>query len=244
MRNVRLIAANDARMLLVDAFAMVVLIFMPIVTLAFLANAIEGGAAQAVPGFMALFGFFGLSIVGSNFYREHGWRTWQRFLASSAKPWEVVVGKATPLAVLFVVQQLVVLGFGWLLFDMPFRGSVVAGGLVVLAIASVEVALGLVLVTVCKTMSQVTTIGNLGAVLLAGMGGGLAPVSALPQWADNVAPASPIYWGLKGLRTVIRDGGGVADVVEPILVLTAIAGAAFAIAAVRYRSDEPKQFFL
>lgn len=243
-RKVRLIAANDFRMFLVDVYSIVVIVFMPVVTLAFLANAIEGGAAQAVPGFTALFGFLGLSTVGGNFFREHGWRTWNRFLTSSARPWEVVVGKAVPLVVLFIAQQTVVLTIGWLVFGMPWRGSMLAAGLMVIAIAGVQVAIGLLLVSACSSMNQVTTIASLGALLMAGLGGALAPVSTLPSWAQHLAPASPVYWGLRGVRDVVRDGAGVGDVLEPLAVLAVIAGSALALAAIRYRSDEPKQFFV
>src|SRR5437868_9051419 len=51
--------------------------------------------------------------------------------------------------------------------------------------------------------SQLNAFSNLGAMVLAGVGGALAPTSALPSWARTLAPATPSYWAMRGFRQVI-----------------------------------------
>lgn len=243
MKRVLLIAGNEARLMVVDPFPILLLILMPLVLASFLSGGLIGGAGQAIPGLAALFGFFSLSVTGFAFYREHGWNTWERLRASPASPLEVVAGKCLPLAVMFLVQQAFLLMFGWLVFDMPWRGSVAAGAVMVVVIVLTELSLGLLVMAACQTLNQLNAVAYLGALLLAGLGGALAPVWALPQWVRHIAPASPVYWALQGLRRIALDGGSFADIGRPVAVLVSVTVVATAISLRRYRHDERKKYF-
>ena len=87
---------------------------------------------------------------------------------------------------------------------------------------------------------QLNALANLGAIVLAGIGGALAPSTALPGWAKAIAPITPSYWAMRGFRSVILGPGGLADVVTPIAVLLAFAAAFVMVAAARFRVEEPK----
>lgn len=237
------LARHEVDLLLADPFPIILLIAMPAVLAAFLAEGLVGGPAAAIPGIAALFGFFGTNVIGIAFFRDHGWRTWNRLRASAARPADVVLAKIAPLAALFFAQQVVLLAVGWLVFGMPFRGSLLAGLATVLAITFAEVALGLLAVACCKDIQQLNAIANLGGLVLAGLGGALAPVASLPDWAQAIARISPVYWALKALRGVVAEGYGLPDVILPVVILTAVGVIATAIALVRYDHDEPKSFF-
>lgn len=243
MSRTLVIARLETRLLLADPFPILLLVAMPLVVLAFLAKGLVGGPAHSVPGLAAMFGLFGLAVVGLAFFRDHGWGTWDRLRTSPAHPAEVMAGKALPLVVLLIVQQAVLLFVGWRFFDMPWNGSVAAAVPLVVAIVTVEAALAMLLVTVCATINQLAVLSYLGALLLAGLGGALTPVQSLPGWVQDIAPASPVYWMLKGFEVVIGGRRGTGELVAAVAVLLAFATAAAAVTAWRYRFDARKSYF-
>jgi ABC-2 type transport system permease protein len=239
MRMVRI----ELRLLLVDPYPIVLLVAMPLVLIAFLADGLVGGPGQSVPGILVLFAFIGLYNVGLVFFRDHGWRTWGRLRTSPIRPWEVVAGKVLPLSTLYLVQSIVLLLAGYYIFGMPMEGNIAALAVVVVVVAAAMTGIGLVLITFCRTMNQVTAVTNLGGIVLAGLGGALAPVEALPDWAQRIAPLSPVYWALEALRGVIDDGDSLADVAKPLGVLVAVAVVCIAVAVARFRVGDEKEYY-
>lgn len=237
-----MIAGTEWTLMLADPTPIIIVVAMPAVLLTFLANGLVGGPARSVPGLAALFGLFGLSSIGVAFFRDHGWNTWDRYRMSPASPWEIVVGKAVPLVGLLVAQQILLLVLGWLVFGMPMEGSVSAVVPIVIGVALIETAFGLLLVAACRTINQVMVFSNLGALLLAGVGGALAPLSELPSWARAIAPASPVYWVMKGYTVALEDAGS-ANLVEAVAVLTVMTLVTAAVALRLYRFETPKTFF-
>ncbi len=96
------------------------------------------------------------------------------------------------------------------------------------------------LVAVFSTMDQALVIGNLGGMVMAGLGGALAPASTLPGWAQAIAHATPAYWALRALRDITLGGAGLADVAPVLLVLAGFTVAFILLAAVRFRPSDTK----
>ena len=126
-------------------------IVIPRLLLTFFSEGMVGGPTRAVPGMASLFGFFGLFAIGLGFYRDHGWKTWDRLLASGTRPVDAIVGKLLPLAVVFVLQYALLLPLGWTVFGLPFRGSVLGA-----APVAVELGLGLLLSVVFSAIPSST----------------------------------------------------------------------------------------
>lgn len=238
-------------LLLADPGPIVVTTLMPLVLMAFLqgmgravlqAEGFTGasGAEQVVPGMAVLFAFFGVGYLGMAFFQEHGWGTWQRLRASAARPSEILLGKMLPSALVILAQLGVLFGAGILLFGLQVRGSI--GGLAVMLVAATVflVGLSMLCVAVFRTINQLMAAVNVGAMVVAGLGGALAPLSVLPGWARAVAPASPAYWALEGFRAVVLEGSGVSGTLIPAGVLLAFAALAAAGSAVRFRFADEK----
>ncbi len=247
-----IILSQDLRLLRADPTVVLVMIIMPLGFMAFSKNsaaavlATEGlrdvnGAEQVVPGGAVLFSMFLMANVAFGVFREHGWRTWDRLRASPARPFEIMAGKvATPLAVLGV-QLLCLFGGGWLLFGLHVRGTLLGLVLVAAVLALCLVSLGLALLGLCRTVMQLNTLSNLGAMLLGGLGGAIAPVSALPGWAKAIAPGTPSYWAMRGFRTAILEPGStVADVLLPVAMLAMFTAGFLGFASWRFRFADTK----
>jgi ABC-2 type transport system permease protein len=242
----------DFRVMRRDPGPLIVLIGMPLVLMSFVRPMFEGvlryegflhanGAEQAVPGMATMFGFYLLTYVSIAIFREHGSNTWERLLATPARPLEILLGKVTPLFLLGLVQQFVLFTLGSLLFHLKVEGSLVALAMISVALVTCLVAMGLALASVCRTVQQVNAFGNLLTILLGGLGGSLAPTSLLPAWAAAIAPFTPGYWAMRGFRSVILNG--VAEVLPSVGVLFAFAVAFTVIAARRFDFSETKIFW-
>lgn len=245
------ICRHDLRILQRERGPLVVLIGMPLVVTWFLTPAYRqvlrgqgyagaNGAEQSVPGLAVMFSFFLVTYVGFAFFREHGWRTWDRLRASPARPAEVLIGKLVPLLGLGLLQQAVLFGAGSWLFGLRVRGSPVALAGLAVILSCVLLLYGVLLVAVCRSVQQLSALSYLSAMFMGGIGGALSPVSLLPRWVRAVAPFTPGYWAVQGYQAVILDGAGPAGVLRHAGVL-ALFGVVLGVLAIRqFKSDETK----
>lgn len=202
------------------------------------------GTEFVVPGQVVLFGFMIGGSVGFSLYREHGWQTWDRLRASPATPLQLLAGFQIPWIIIHIGFQLVLLGTGAALLGLRLDGgSPIALLLVVIAFAFCVVSILLCVAAALRTVNQLQVVVNVGAMVLGGLGGALVPNEQLPGWAQAIAPATPHYWAMQGFRRVFLDEAQIIDVAGPVLILVAIGVAATALAIVRFRVDETKEFF-
>jgi ABC-2 type transport system permease protein len=238
-------------LLLADPSPVIVTVLMPLLLTPFLIPAARTqlraagvvaatGAEQVVPGMAVMFGFMGTSLAVALFFREHAWGTWQRLRACPVSTLDLVVGKVVPLYVAMLAQLVVLFAIGAVVFGYRINGSVLALAVIALALTAVIVAFGVMLVAVFTTMDQAMVLGNLGGMVMTGLGGALTPASTLPVWAQSLAHVTPAYWSLQAIRDVTLDHAGLADVLGPVLVLLVFTVVFAAIAWIRFRPSDVK----
>ncbi|HWD55832.1 MAG TPA: ABC transporter permease [Acidimicrobiales bacterium] len=249
--RVRAIVVHELKILRQDPTFLIIFTLMPLLIMAFLkptfraalilvGNPGANGAEQAVPGMAVLFALLLVGNVGYAVFREHGWNTWPRLVASPANGVEIMIGKSvTPLLAL-CAQLTVLFVVGGVLFDLRVQGSIVGLVLVAASLAVTLVCMGLLLISVCRTVLQLQAGTYLGAMVLAGVGGALTPISSLPGWARHVAPAAPTYWAMRGFRSAILVPGSWTVVLWPVLVLLGFATFFALVAASRFRVGDVK----
>ena len=251
LRRIGVIVAHELRLARRDPLPLMVLVVFPIITIAFLKPALRpalvangypnaNGAEHVVPGQAAMSAFFLVSLITFAFFGEHAWATWDRLRASQATSLEIVVGKTLPRVALGVAQFVVILGGGVVLFDLHIRGDALALLPLVVAFSICLVLLGVAVTALCHTAQQANSFGYLGMVLFGAIGGAFVPFNLLPDWARAIAPVTPTYWAMRGLRSVILDGRGLGGVARPTAMLSAMALLFAAVALRRLRFDETK----
>lgn len=201
------------------------------------------GAAHAVPGMAVAFAAFSVGFSGFAFFREHGWGTWERLRASAASPGDIMIGKLVPVFLLTVVQIGLLLGLGVPLFGLRFAGSVVAAAAVVVALSVSLTAFGVAITALSRTSQQLNAMGSAGSMVFGVIGGAFVPVAVMPGWAQTIAPATPIYWAMRGFGSVTLDTGGLAEVALPVAMLIGMAVLFAVVAATRFRFEETKVHF-
>ena len=253
-RRVAAIVGHEMRLLTRDPLPIMVLVVFPLILMAFLkptfglALAAHGhrganGAEQVVPGQAVANGFYIVGMTSFAFFAEYGWNTWDRLRASRASSAEIIAGKSLPLFGVSALQFLVIFAIGVPLFDLHSRGPLAALIPLVAAFAACLVMLGVMVTALCRTIQQANALAFGGIVVFGALGGALVPIDVLPGWARTVAPVTPTYWVMRGFRSIILDGHGLAAVVLPVAVLLAMSVFFAAISLARFRFSDAKVSF-
>jgi len=241
---------HDLLILRNDPSILAILTLMPLVVVAFVKDLYRPwlldagvvhptGAEQAVPGMAVMFSFFLMSTVGFTVFREHGWNTWARLRASPMSSGEIIAAKTITPAIESSLQLAVLFAGGYFLFGFRIQGSWMEIALMCAMLIVVLESLGLALMGLCTTVTQLTAVANLGTMLLAALGGAITPISTLPGWAAPLAPLSPMYWVMGGFRSIVV-GDGTSALVLPIGVLAAEAVVFLGIARWRFSVGDRK----
>lgn len=248
------IIRHEFRVMMTDPSTLLFLIVMPLLMVALMrqlfagALAAEGfaganGSEFAIPGMAVGFAAFGVAYAGFTFFRDHGWGTWDRLRATPATSIDLMAGKVVPTVLMTVVQLGLLFVLGGPLFDFQVAGSGVAIAVIIVVLSLSLSAFGMAVTAVARTMQQLNAIGSVGGFGMAMLGGAWVPVSTMPGWAQAVAPVMPTYWGMKAFRSVILEGGGVPEIVGPLLVLVGFGVLFTLLAAAKFRLEDSKAYY-
>jgi ABC-2 type transport system permease protein len=239
------------RLVVTDPMATILMVIIPLVFVAFLKPMVQAqlvasghvgatGAEAAVPGLAMMFAFLLLQNVVMLFFREYAWGTWDRVRASGATGAELIVGKAGPLVAVVALQIATVLAVSTLLFGYRANGSLIALALLIIAAGVAVVSFGVLMVALFRTLDMAMGVGNTLGMLMAGLGGALAPTQTLPQWTQALAHITPAYWAIDGMTRVSLDRAGIADIGGALAAVAAFSAVCLVIAAARFRPGDTR----
>lgn len=157
--------------------------------------------------------------------REREFGTFDQLLVSPFQPAEILIGKAVP-CVFFGLMDATLLSLAaayW--FDVPFRGSIMALIIVLLAFLIAVVGVGLFISSMSVTMQQ----GLLGAFVFIMpsvlLGGFTTPISNMPQWLQHATLANPLRYVVQALREIFLMGADLSATwhyIWPLLIISAV----------------------
>ncbi|MGO1810794.1 MAG: ABC transporter permease [Canibacter sp.] len=171
--------------------------------------------------------------IVTGFGREHQWGTWDRLRAAPISALALVLGRSTACLLVQLAQLTFVVAAGALLFGYRPQGSLLSIALVLLVLAVMLVAFGVMLVAVFRSSEHALIAASLGGMVMAGIGGALAPVPSFPAWAQLAARGSPAYWALDALRTLSLEHSGFAEAAPALGAMIGFT-TAFALVATLY----------
>jgi ABC-2 type transport system permease protein len=153
----------------------------------------------------------------------------EQLFASPVGRLEIVLGKLLPYLALGLVELLVVVAFGMLAFEVPFRGSPVALFSIGFFFLVGMLGQGLLISVLTKNQLVATQVGALSALLpsmlLSGM---LFPIENMPAPLQALSHVIPARYLVEALRGVLLKGNGLdtlwpellAQVVFSVLIIT------------------------
>ena len=160
----------------------------------------------------------------------------QQIFASPLTSAEFIAGKLVPYGAIAFIQVLLVMGFGLVWFQVPFRGSVALLLGVSLIYVFCTVGLGLLV----STFTRKQVVAMLLALVLTLMpsflfSGFLFPIFTMPYVMQLYAAAFPGKYFIELSRDVVMKGAGLEDVWINALALLAYTLVVFWLAAWRFR---------
>jgi ABC-2 type transport system permease protein len=172
-----------------------------------------------------------MSAISLSREKERG--TLEVLLVSPLRPWQIIVGKVAPYLALGFANVLSVLAAAWLVFGVPFRGSLTL--LLLESVLFILASLALGVLIAARTSSQRTAMmGALIGLLLPTtiLSGMIFPLASMPRWLQVAANVVPAKWFIIISRGIMLKGVGLAHLWPETLVLVGMTAVLLA-AAVR-----------
>ena len=188
------------------------------------------------PGVLALLvTLIGLNLSSTSLVKEKEQGTIEQLNVTPIKKIQFLAGKLIP----FVVIALFDLSFGLFLarmvFNLPIVGNLgLVFGFGVLYLIGI-LGLGLFVSTVANTQQQVMFVTFFFMMIFILMSGIFTPVESMPQWAQLIDQANPVYHFMRVLRMVILKGSHFEDLIHEFVALCILGITFLTLALKRYR---------
>lgn len=163
----------------------------------------------------------------------------RRMLATPMTAGGIVVGQAAGRLGIAMTQAAYIVVATTLLFQVNW-GDPLAAGLVVLLFCMVAAAAAMLIGSVFRTDSQASGFGVGAGLILAALGGSMAPLEIFPDVMQRIALVTPHAWANNAMAEIVRRGGGVADVAVELTVLALYAAALLAFGTLALRRSLTK----
>lgn len=173
-----------------------------------------------VPGIIA-FAIFLLTTLLTliSFVSERTQGTLERLLATPITEAEIVFGYAVAFGITGMVQAMILLTIGIVVFDIIIVGNILLAFFIAALLAVVSQALGILLSSAANREAQAVQflpLIILPVFLLAGI---FWPVEAIPPWLRPASYAVPPTYAVNALRSVMLRGWGITQVWHEITAL-------------------------
>lgn len=194
------------------------------------------GFSQSIPGIATMYVMANVMVGAIILITERKQWTLQRLIMMPVSRAQVLGGKMLARFVTGMIQYAVLFAFGFIL-GVRYGNSPLAIVLVMVVFTLCSTAMSMLLGTFVTTEQQAGVALNLVILTLAPLGGAWWPLEIMPQWMQTIGHLSPIAWAMEGFRAVIFRGGGLQEVVTPMLVLLALTAVCFMIAIRRFKYE-------
>jgi ABC-2 type transport system permease protein len=184
-------------------------------------------------GMMVFFMFFGAANVARTILTEDRDGTMPRLFTTPTRHGTIIGGKFVSVFVTVLLQAVVLLIAGRLIFGIDW-GRLDAVVLLTLVAAGVAGGLALLIIAFARTPAQAGAIGSGIYLVLALLGGNFTGTAQTSGTYAVVQKLTPNGWLIQGWDTAMR-GGGAADVRWQVLVPLGFAVAFFFFAVLKMR---------
>ena len=174
-------------------------------------------------------------LTASAIVRERERGTIEQLIVTPIRPYELIVGKILPYALVALLITIEVLIIGTLWFGVPIRGNI----LLLLAISCLfllsSLGIGLLISTVAQTQQEaflLTFLTLLPSIFLSGF---IYPIAAMPRVLQLASGVVPLTYFLVVVRGIVLKGVGVSAMATQIVALTIFGAVLIVLASARFR---------
>ena len=179
----------------------------------------------------------GSLVAASSMVKEKEIGTVEQLLMTPASASEIITAKMAPIFLLLSADVWLALLVGWLVFDVPIRGSVgllyCAGALCVLA----GIGLGTFLATFSKSQQQAQLMSFFVNPPIGMLSGAMTPIEAMPDWLQPLTLINPVRHFATVARGIMLKGAGIETFYLNLVALFGFAVLLVAVSAWRFRKQ-------
>lgn len=179
----------------------------PTFEVALLYNPEQRSAVNIVPGLVAIIlTMTMIMFTSAAIVRERERGNLEMLITTPVRSIELMIGKIIPYMFIGALQVVIILGLGFLVFDVPINGGIWSLAGATFLFISASLTLGLVISTIAKNQlqsTQMTIFVLLPSILLSGF---VFPYDGMPKMAQHIAEALPATHFVRLIRgVVLRD---------------------------------------
>jgi len=201
------------------------------------AGQIPRGFDQASPGMLVNWIMFSLLTAATGLVMERKNGAVQRLLTTHATRRQVIAGKSLAMFIITMIQQVLLIGLGQLVFGVDYLRDPAALLLTMITLSAMASCLGLLLATVFRSEQAVIATTVIVSMVLSALGGAWFPLEVTGAGFARIAHFVPTSWILDSFRGIILKGWGVPDVLMPLGVVWLFTLVFFGVAAWRFRFE-------
>jgi len=189
-----------------------------------------------IPGLIGMIlQFLAVLLTSTAIVRERERGTIEQLIITPIRPWELIVGKLAPYALIAFFELLEILIIGTLWFKVPVNGDI---GLL-LALSGLflvtTLGLGLLISTIARTQFEAmlsAMVIILPSIFLSGF---FFPLAAMPPFLQVVSYLVPLRYFLIIVRAVVIKGVGLDAVLPEVIALAIFGVVVMGVASLRFR---------
>lgn len=191
---------------------------------------LPSGFGASAPAMLVLFLLMNTVISGAVIVTmEKQSRCFARLTTAPVSRFGLLAGKVLGLLGIALLQSLVILAAGALLFGVWWGPSPPALLALLICLGLAAGGIGILLGGMLRTPEQANAIGWIVPLFLGAIGGCWWPLEVAPSWMQVAGHISPAAWAMDGLHGLLSFGAGAGSVVVPCLVLLLYGAAAIGI---------------
>ena len=195
---------------------------------------------QNAPGWTLLAMFFIAIPLSVTLIKERAQGSLLRLQSMPVPTWVLFGGKILPYLIINQLQLVLILTVG--VWGLPLLGGDrltignAPGAIALVSVSASFAAIGfaLLIATFARTPEQATSFSATTVLILAALGGIMAPKIIMPLAMQQLAELTPFSWGLDGFLDIFIRGGGMREVLPEAGLLLGFGVACFAIAIARF----------
>jgi ABC-2 type transport system permease protein len=162
--------------------------------------------------------------------------TFEQLAASPIKPWQLILGKIIPYAMVSFLGVLLIIPAGIFWFGVPLRGSILVLMVFIMIFLVSVLGIGLFFSTIAKTQQQamfmVLPVTSLPAILLSGF---VFPIESMPHFLQFVTYLIPARFFLVALRGIFLKGVGFNVLWPEAIILICFSTALMTAATLKFK---------
>ncbi len=168
--------------------------------------------------------------------RERELGTMEQIMVSPIKPIELILGKTIPYIIISLIATVVILFFGYVLFDVSIKGSIFLLSIMTTLFLVGGLGVGMLISTLVETQQLAFMIAVILSMLPTFiLSGFVFPIRNMPAIIQGVTYLIPARYFLVALRAIILKGAGVSAFWDQAIFLTIYAVVMIGVSSLRMR---------